>query len=37
MLEETDLVFLGFPAISSYCARTSDLWQAIHHQFGSGD
>ena len=23
--------FPGFPAISSYCARTSDLWRAIHH------
>ena len=23
--------FPGFPANSSYCARTSDLWQAIHH------
>ena len=37
MLENTDLVFPGFPANSSYCARTSDLWRAIHHQFGSGD
>ena len=37
MLENTDLVFPGFPANSFYCARTSDLWRAIHHQFGSGD
>ena len=37
MLENTDLVFPGFPANSSYCARTSDLWRVNHHQFGSGD
>ena len=32
-----DLVFPNFPANSSYCARTSDLWRAIHHQFRSDD
>ena len=30
-LENTDLVFPGFPANSSYCARTSDLWRSFHH------
>ena len=37
MLENTDLVFPGFPANSSYWARSGDLWRAIHYRFGSGD
>ena len=37
MLVNTDPVFPGFPANSSYCARIGDLWRGIHHQFGSGD
>ena len=36
-LENIDLVYSGFPVASSHCARTSDLWWAVHHQFGSGD
>ena len=36
-LENTDFAFSGFPVDSSHCARTSDLWWAVHHQFGSGD
>ena len=36
-LENIDPVFAGFPANSSYCARTSDLWRTILHQFGSRD
>ena len=30
-----DLVFPGFPANSSFCVRTSDLWRAIPNQCGS--
>ena len=36
-LENTDFAFSGFPVDSSHCARTSDLWWAVHHQFGSAD
>ena len=36
-LENIDLAFTGFPVDSSHYARTSDLWCAIHHQFGWGD
>ena len=36
-LENTDFVSPGFPVDCPYCARTSDLWWAVHHQFGSGD
>ena len=36
-LENTNFAPSGFPVDSSYCARTSDLWWAIHHQFGWGD
>ena len=29
MSDNPDIVFAGFPANSSYCARTSDLWRFI--------
>ena len=36
-LESNDFAFSGFPVYSSHCARTTDLWWVVHHQFGSGD
>ena len=36
-LESIDSSSSGFPVDSSYCARASNLWWAVHHQFGWGD